>query len=569
MAGSASAQQPPGAKVRIEIVGVEKPVARNVRAMLELARAVDNGYVTRARVGQLHQRAERDIGTALEPYGYYRPEVEKSLTENGGGELVARYVIDPGPAVVVRTVKVELEGPGKDNPAFVRAAREFPLEPGDTLRHLAYEAGKLLLLTMASDSGYLDADFDSSAVFVDRDRGSADIVIRFETGERFRFGHVTFEQTILDSGFLRKRIPFRQGDLWTQRRMMQLQTGLAEDPFWARVEVMPEGDSADGLEVPVRVVLEPNRRKQIELGAGYGTDTGPRGRASALYRWLNRSGHQGLMELRLSTAEQSFATQYTIPGVGHSTGNLAFAGGYARRDLTTSRSRMFTGSVRLNRGRLGWRESMSLVYHRENFGVGVDTATATLLMPGLSYERTRKEAGAIPRRGITTRAEIRGSMDRIVSSASLLQVKLGADAVYGFFPKARVLVRSELGYIWTGEFRELPPTVRFFTGGDRSVRGFRYQGIGARDSLGNIIGGRALVVGSLEVDYEVIPRWALAVFTDAGSAEEKLTLKNLDRSVGAGIRWFSILGPIRLDVAVPVSRNTSTFRIHLSLGPDL
>jgi translocation and assembly module TamA len=115
MPGYASGQDTAGAaeaRVKVEIQGVEGLVERNVRAVLELARMAENGPLPRARIGQLHQRAERDIGVALEPFGYYRPEVEKSLTENGGGEVIALYVIDPGPAVQLRTVQVELLGPG-------------------------------------------------------------------------------------------------------------------------------------------------------------------------------------------------------------------------------------------------------------------------------------------------------------------------------------------------------------------------------------------------------------------------------------------------------------------------
>ena len=165
--------------------------------------------------------------------------------------------------------------------------------------------------------------------------------------------------------------------------------------------------------------------------------------------------------------------------------------------------------------------------------------------------------------------EVRGGLDQVLSSVSMLQVRGGADAVQGLMPKARVLVRGDVGYIFTSEFRRLPPTMRFFTGGDRSVRGFRYEGIGARDSLGNIIGGKALVVGSVEFDYQILPSWAIAVFTDAGSADEKLSFRNLEHSVGPGIRYLSPIGPIRLDVAFALSRPRSPMRLHISLGPDI
>ena len=558
-----------GTRVKVRIEGVEGALERNVRAVMEIARAAENGPMPRARAGQLHNRAEQDIGVALEPFGYYRPGVEKSLKQEGD-ELVARYVIDPGPVVRLRTVSVELSGPGADAPAFREAAAAFPLRAGDTLRHVPYEAGKLLLLQVSSDSGYLDADFDTSVVHVDRERGSADITVRFRTGPRFRFGPVTFEQDILDPAFLRTRVAFRPGDPWQQHRLLELQTALAEDPYFARVEVLPRREAADdSLRVPVRVVLEPRSRQEIEVGLGYGTDTGPRGRTASLWRWLNRRGHHAEAELRLAFLEQSATAQYKIPAVGHPTGLVTFAAGYARRDPRTSDSRALTGAVKFLRRRLGWRETLSLSYQRESFEVGLERGVANLLILGGSWERSRKDERVFPRRGLTTRAAVQGSRSGLVASTSFLRLEAGADAIYGFARRMRVLARTDLGYLFTGEFGELPPSIRFFTGGDRSVRGFAHQDLGARDPLGNVVGGSALVVGSLEVDFQVHNNWTVAVFTDAGSATHRLGFGDLEQGVGGGIRFISPVGPIRVDAAFAVSRPGAPFRLHLSVGPDL
>ncbi|HKP29692.1 MAG TPA: POTRA domain-containing protein, partial [Gemmatimonadales bacterium] len=188
-------------KVRVEIEGVDAELERNVRAIMEIAREAENGLMTRQRIDRLHVRATDDIETALQPFGYYQPHIEKSL-EPDGDALIARYVVDPGVQVHVRTIDVTLTGPGKDDPAFLAAKAAFPLHAGDPLRHTLYENGKLKFLTVAADSGYLDADFDTSAVRVDKGTNTADVRIIFETGERFHFGPVWFEQDILDDSFL-------------------------------------------------------------------------------------------------------------------------------------------------------------------------------------------------------------------------------------------------------------------------------------------------------------------------------------------------------------------------------
>jgi translocation and assembly module TamA len=157
----------------------------------------------------------------------------------------------------------------------------------------------------------------------------------------------------------------------------------------------------------------------------------------------------------------------------------------------------------------------------------------------------------------------------VISTLSFLQLRGSAKVVYGFLPGFRILARTEVGRTFSKEFHELPPGLRFFTGGDLSVRGFSYLALGPRDSLDNVIGGPALLVGSAEVDYRFMPRFALAAFTDAGNAMQRFSLNGLEYSVGAGIRFISPIGLVRLDGAFGISRKNRPFRIHITMGPDL
>jgi translocation and assembly module TamA len=553
--------------VRVEIEGVSGDVERNVRAVLQIARAADAGDMTRDRIQRLHRRADDDITTALEPFGYYRPVVEGSVT-NDGKRWVARYRIDPGPPVIVRTLDLRLTGEGANFPAFQKLAAEFPVHRGDTLRHLPYENGKLALLTMASDSGFLNADFDTSVVLVNRETSAADLVLRFETGPRFRFGSVAFHQSILDPEFLQTRIPFRRGELYQSDKLLELQTNLGEDPYFSRVEVIPRPNLAEGIEVPIDVELVPRKPQAFEAGAGYGTDTGPRGRFSAQLRRINRQGHNAEAELIVAPVEQSISTEYLIPAFGHPKGVLTFLAGYAILNPTTSNSKAILIGARLSRPRFGWRELFSLTYQREAFEVGVDTGTSNLFIPGGSWERTRSDSRIFPGHGLRMRLGLQGSAAGLLATASFLQIGASGKFIQSIGPRTRFITRAELGRTFTKEFRQLPPTLRYFAGGDQSVRGYGYQALGPLDEAGNVIGGPTLVVGSVEVDFRVLPRWAIAGFTDVGNALEDLSL-DLEQGVGLGIRWISPIGLVRLDGALAVSQPGTPFRLHLSIGPDL
>jgi translocation and assembly module TamA len=344
---------------------------------------------------------------------------------------------------------------------------------------------------------------------------------------------------------------------------------LAEDPYFARVEILPRRDSARGLEVPIRVALVPQPRQEFEFGAGYGTDTGPRGRAASYWRRLNPRGHYARADLKLSVVEQLGIAEYSVPAVTHPTGVLTFFGGYVRRVPTTNRSNTATIGTRLTRKRFGWRETWSLQWQHEDFVVGVDTASSVLLMPSTGWERSKTDHVLFPRRGYRVQFQGQGSLKGVVSNSSFLKVGAAGKIVHGFAPQLRVLARTEVGRILTREFHELPATIRYFTGGDLTVRGFGYQDLGTRDSMGTVIGGQSLLVSSLEIDFWPMPRGGIALFTDAGNAMQHFSVGDLEYSVGAGIRYLSPLGMIRLDGAFPVSAPGRAFRIHLSVGPDI
>lgn len=562
------AQLSPGPHtVRVEVEGVEGPVAANIQTVLEIARAADTGALTLDRAVRLHRTADVDIETALEPFGYYRPRIRKSLREVGGA-LVARYAIDPGPAVIVARSDVQVVGEGANDPAFRRLVDEFPLTRGDTLLHLPYTNAKLAMLTVAADSGYLVARFDTSLIRVDREESTAEIVIRFDTGPRYRFGPVTFHQAVLDPGFLRTRVGFKEGAPYARDKVVDLQQSLAEDPYFERVEVIPRPEQAEDRAVPIDVELVPRRPRAYEAGVGYGTDNGPRVRAATRFRRVNRKGHHAEAEVVGSFIERSVSAQYMIPAFGHPRGELTLLGGFAELNPTTSSSRTWIASVRLSRPRLGWRETFSLSWQREAFRVATDSATSTLFLPGASWERTRANDRIFPTSGLRSRLDLQAAHDAVLSSASLLRVSASAKAIHGLGARTRILLRTDLGRIFTGDFHALPPTLRFFAGGDQSVRGFGYRTLGPRDAKGKITGGRNLVVASVEMDFRITPRWAIAAFADAGNALEDFSL-DLEQGIGAGIRWVSPIGLLRLDGAFPVSDPERSFRVHLSLGPDL
>jgi translocation and assembly module TamA len=195
-----------------------------------------------------------------------------------------------------------------------------------------------------------------------------------------------------------------------------------------------------------------------------------------------------------------------------------------------------------------------------------------MIIAGASWERVRADDQVFPTKGFRLRLGLQGSPGGL-ASPSLGQIEGLAKLIHPIAKGTRVLLRADVGRIFTSDFRALPPTLRFFTGGTETVRGFGYLELGPLDNEGNVVGGPILEVASAELDHKIFNRWAVAAFTDVGNALNSFTLSvkqgALEQGVGAGIRWVSPIGFIRIDGAFAVTRPGAPFHLHLSIGPDL
>ena len=110
--------------------------------------------------------------------------------------------------------------------------------------------------------------------------------------------------------------------------------------------------------------------------------------------------------------------------------------------------------------------------------------------------------------------------------------------------------------------------MRFFAGGDESVRGYGYRELGPVDESGHVIGGKYLLTGSIEYQHPVKDKIAVALFMDAGNAFNDWET-DLKYSAGIGVRWKTPVGRLKADIAVPNDQSKDDFRIHISFGVEI
>jgi len=173
-----------------------------------------------------------------------------------------------------------------------------------------------------------------------------------------------------------------------------------------------------------------------------------------------------------------------------------------------------------------------------------------------------------PSRGSRIGVDLLGSADALGSDVSFLQARLAGKWVHRVSDAGRVILRGEVGSTLVDTVEDLPASKRFYAGGDQSIRGYGFEELGPTDASGNVVGGKYLLVGSVEYERRLFGKWGAAVFYDAGNAFNAID-EGFNHGTGIGLRWNSPVGPVRIDLAVALSKPGDPLRLHFVIGPDL
>ncbi len=556
------------AAAEFRLSGVEEPLEGNIRAMLTIDDALTKEPLPRpGRLQYLHRQAEAEIRTALQPYGYYSPNLDLTIKLEGPEDSwYAEYKIDAGPQTRLGEVQLTLTGEGQNDVELQQVIQNSGLTPGQPFLHQTYSALKSKLQSRASERGYYDATLTQSEVKVYPDTHLADVTLTYETGIRVSIGDIKFDDAPVNEQLLRRYLPFETGDPVDTGKLVLLQRNLIDSNYFADVEVRPLLEEREGASVPIHIGLSPRKKTLYQGGVGYGTDTGARIQLGMTRRWVNERGHSLDTRLRLSEIKQEFYTSYIIPGGDPVTDRFALNLTLDDENSDTIDARTMGIGGTWQKQFTDWERTLGLEWQYEEWIFEGEERDSTLLIPSARFTRTKADDLLNTHKGYSLEFGIAAASKAILSDTDMIQLDFKTKRVDSFAERWRLLTRAELGVTLVDSVDYLPASLRFYAGGDNSVRGYDYQTLGPQGSDGDVIGGRYLIASSVEVDYLIKDKWRVAGFLDAGNAFDD---KNTDLKMGAGVgaRWLSPVGPIRLDLAVPLDE--SGFRIHFTLGPDL
>ena len=346
--------------------------------------------------------------------------------------------------------------------------------------------------------------------------------------------------------------------------------------------------------VPLYIFVASDKPRDGQIGVGWGSDTGVRAIAKFEHNLVNRDGYQAGIELRAAQNQKGAKLYATRPMSHPLNDKLRASLGYEEEviaqstngfDLTTR-----TLEQSLSRNIVvdnGWNRTYSLRYRLDeletqaapetwqdlpvNFMDGKPSQEA--LLAGFALHKTVSDNQVNPMRGYRQQYSIEAGTDSVISDANMVIARAGVSGIYSFGDnaygkdRAHQLIGSlQGGYIWSDNFENVPYRLRFFAGGDQSIRGYNYNSLSPVSDKGYLTGGQVLALGSAEYNYEFMNGLRLAVFGDVGNAYDKNFTNETKIGAGVGVRWASPVGQVRVDVATGVNEPDNPIKLHFFIG---
>jgi len=521
---------------------------------------------------QLLASQEKAAHKALEALGYYQAQINMKVLP-ASGKQPARLLmqIKQGKPVRLRKVRIEISGQASELADFPKAD-EQALQVGAVLNHGAYEEAKQAIERKAQRYGFFRGAFIRQQLLIDPKAYAADIELIYDSGPRYRLGEVSFSEVKpLSDEFLQRLVPFAQNSPYDTQKIADFYQALQGIGYFERVQ--SDAQPQPGTErVPVKVQLTLRAPRSFGIGAGFSTDVGARGRFSWTRHYSGSEGQRYGLESELAKPKQNLSLWYEWPLASPLSDKLRFAGGYQYEEIagSDSLSRLFkVGPSWQQQLSSGWQQVLSLNWQHEEYRRGDERGLSNLVMPGLSFNRLKTDNRFDPQNGYRLQFDIAAAKKGLLSDADLLHANLLIKGLTTVGAKHRILARLQLGGSETDDYSNIPASLRYYAGGDQSVRGYDYQTLSPKNDKNERVGGRYLMTRSLEYQYSFAEKWRIAAFADQGNSFDSLKIPSLKSGVGLGLRWISPVGPLRLDIARPLNDGEKGFRLHFSMGPEL
>lgn len=547
-----------------------------------------------SRLG-VRQRAERDIERlqqALRAQGYFdatvgfelkdpseapAPGVLERLSEVATGEpqVAIAFDIRPGPRYRFGTLSVALT----DNPDGFAAPtpRGLGLVSGEPALTQAVIDAETTLLRQAREAGFALAELGPREAIVDHQTRLMDVTLRLAPGARARFGEVTFTgHDGIEFSFLRGRVPFEAGQRYDPRLLDEAQSELFDTDLFSTILIRPAEQLTSDQELDLTFDLRQRPARSLGFSLGYQTDLGPNARLFWEHRNFLGAGERFRAAADVSAVLQSATVTLTKPDFLRPKQSLVSEVTAKREDQEayealsigagTALEREFTEDLTGSLGvALRYAEIEDQTQPKENF--------ALLSLPGgLDWDFSNDPLN--PTTGGRFLFTATPFVDLLDTSRQFFKTRLTHTRYLKVreSPELVLALRGSVGSILGEDRDEIPADERFYAGGGGSIRGIAYQTAGPLDDNDDPRGGRSVAEGSVELRLRLRNDLGAVLFVDGGTVFDSTLPTGGEEvlfGVGPGLRYFTPIGPVRVDVGFPVNARSGvddSFQLYISIG---
>ncbi|WP_252178184.1 autotransporter assembly complex family protein [Endozoicomonas sp. 4G] len=547
-----------------EVKGLEDGQKQNAERFLQTLPAIKPEQLPRYQSSILEA-----VQKSLQALGYFNPTITMELDSKDKDQLNVH--VDPGQPVRIRNINVELKGQAGKNPLFKNIVKQSPLKKGVIFNSGEYEDLKTTLNTQAQSLGFFDAQMRTHRVNVYPQDYAADVELVFDSGKRYRFGEIVYGDIPENTrALIQTMLTFQPGSPYQSVKLGNLNKDLASTGYFQQIDVRTLRNETVDYQVPIYIGVTPNRSHEIETGVGYSTDEGPRLSLTWDIPLINDKGHSLTNEALLSAPRVELTSSYKIPYGNPLTEFYDLQLGYQYKGQEDTISNLGSTSIhKWKKNPLGWDRDLFFRIQYESYKQGLQHGRSLLAIPGISMTRRDTKGGKIdPRSGYLIMSTAEFSDKFLGSDQNFLKLWGRTKGLTTLAEKHRFIGRVEQGFIWINDVNKVPPSIRFFTGGDQTVRGYDYESIAPKDADGKLMGAQYMTALSIEYNYQFLEHWRAAVFVDSGIATNDYR-DDWKTGAGFGIRWITPLGALRVDLAFAVSEPGTPYKLHFSMGPEL
>ncbi|TVQ57322.1 MAG: outer membrane protein assembly factor [Rhodobacteraceae bacterium] len=546
-----------------------------LRESLGLFRRQEDGAQS---IAFLRRRGTDDIDTArrvLRSFGYYEATASVDVERIDDETAVARFTVDPGRPFTLTRHTFDMAAP-VDPPSLDPAAFGSPVGRRAAAQAiLGAEAGAVSALRR---DGRPYARLLGREAVADMERAELEVDSRFDAGPFVRFGELSFEGLeSVSADHLATYVTFEQGATWNADDAAAFQRALSETRLFRSVTVRPpEEPPADGAAAPVVVTAQEGPPRTITAGVRWNSDTGPAVRAGWEHRNLFGAGETLELSALVGLEEQRAEARYRVPQFLRP--GQDFVAGLGLRNIESdafdeTAATLGAGVER----RLSDRWDVGAGGLLEVTETRAQGETDVFVLAGLpayaNYDGSDEQLN--PTRGARLRLDAIPFVSRSDAGDTALFTRLEAvgTAYYALDSRRRYVLagRTRFGTILNEDVSDVPAGRRFYSGGGGSVRGYAERSIGPRDSDNDPTGGLSVLEVGGELRARLFGDFGAAAFVEGGAVSEELYPSfgdGMQVAAGLGARYFSPVGPIRVDVGVPLDRRSGddAFQVYLSIG---